>query len=80
METKEACLKHVSNINDVKLGQVILLDSGNLRCHYLIHGVGGYFTRFKYSILQSQKCFVYNSIRKIILVLEISKCSNHDLP
>ena len=52
METKEACLQDVSNRNDVKLGQVILLDSGNLRCHYLMHGVGGYFTRFRYSILQ----------------------------
>ena len=52
METKDACLKHVSNRNDLKLGQVILLDLENLRCHYLIHGVGGYFTRFKYSILR----------------------------
>ena len=41
MVTKKACLKHVSNRNDVKLGQVILLDSENLRCHYLIHSVGG---------------------------------------
>ena len=51
METKGAYLKHVSNRNDIKLGQVIFLDSGNLRCHYLIHGVGGYFTKFRYSIL-----------------------------
>ena len=41
MITKKARLKHVRNRNDLKLGQVILLDSENLRCHYLIHGVGG---------------------------------------
>ena len=52
MENREACLKHVRNRNDVKLGQIILLDWGNLRYHYLIHGAGGYFTRFGYSILQ----------------------------
>lgn len=50
MEIKEACLKYTSDKNDIKIGQVISFNLGKLRCHYLIHGVGRYFTKFLLSV------------------------------
>ena len=50
MEIKEACLKYTGDKNDIKIGQVILFNSGKLRCHYLIHSVGRYFTKFLLSV------------------------------